>query len=150
MKTEPCIVVKVHDGDSMTLTVAGAKVSLRLDQIDAPELKQDHGKKARDALTKMLKGRTLAVERGLVDKYGRVIGTLWGDHGENINLEIVRQGQAWAYTRYVRDPAFPAAQAEAAAAKRGLWQYKRKPTAPWLWRQKHNIGEVENAESACA
>lgn len=144
MITEPCVVLKVHDGDSFTLKIGEAKLLLRLDQIDAPELRQDYGKRARLAVYKLVDGRQFAVQRGLVDKYGRVIGTLWDEHGANFNLELVRAGLAWAYTRYVRDAAFTAAQEEAAAAKRGLWSLKRKPTAPWIWRQKHGIGEVQD------
>jgi micrococcal nuclease len=145
MITEPCEVLNIHDGDSVAVSVNGVRVAVRLDQIDAPELRQDYGKTAQRALVKMLAGRSLSLERGPTDKYGRVVGTLWGDHGENINLEIVRAGNAWAYARYVRDPAFTQAEADARAATLGLWSMKRKPMPPWIWRQKHNVGELQNA-----
>lgn len=142
MKTEPCSLAYVHDGDSCSVVVTGKLVHVRLDQIDAPELRQTYGKKAKAALVKLLAAQGLAIERNTVDKYNRTVATLWAGNGANLNLAMVDAGHAWAYVRYVRDPAFTRAMDAARVKGCGLWQAKRKPLEPWKWRQRHNIGEV--------
>ena len=45
-------VVGVHDGDTLTLLVNEKQYKVRLDGIDAPELGQDFGTRAKQALSK--------------------------------------------------------------------------------------------------
>jgi len=46
----------------------------------------------------------------------------------------VRRGMAWVYERYMKDPGLNPLQADAKAAKRGLWADSySKP--PWEWRE---------------
>lgn len=48
---------------------------------------------------------------------------------------MVRRGAAWVYRRYSHDPALLPLEAEAQAARRGLWalpEAQRVP--PWEWR----------------
>jgi len=47
---------------------------------------------------------------------------------------MVRQGMAWVYRQYSRDPALLTIEAEAKADRRGLWQ-DRHPVPPWEWRK---------------
>jgi hypothetical protein len=57
----------------------------------------------------------------------------------NANLEQLRAGLAWYYREYAADvapenrPLYEAAEAEARAARRGLWG-DLSPQAPWAWR----------------
>jgi endonuclease YncB( thermonuclease family) len=53
--------------------------------------------------------------------------------GRDINLAMVADGLAWHFTRYSNDPALAAAEAEARAARIGLWA-DEAPVAPWEWR----------------
>lgn len=71
-------VLGVHDGDTLTLLVAGNQpVKVRLTGIDAPELKQPYGQQAKQALSALAFGKEARVESPGPDKYGRTLGTVF-------------------------------------------------------------------------
>ncbi|QYY35283.1 thermonuclease family protein [Ruficoccus sp. ZRK36] len=77
----PAKAVRVIDGD--TLLVQRLEVDepepavrVRLAGIDAPELKNDGGEAAKEALEKLVKGRVLEVHPIEYGKYGRLIADL--------------------------------------------------------------------------
>jgi endonuclease YncB( thermonuclease family) len=49
-----------------------------------------------------------------------------------LNKRIVGAGYAWQYKKYSKDPAYADLEAEARAARLGLWQEKN-PVPPWEW-----------------
>lgn len=58
--------------------------------------------------------------------------------GQDINLEMVRRGYAWAYKQYLRRPyasAYIEAEREARGKRLGLWR-DDNPTPPWEFRHK--------------
>lgn len=131
-KTLHGTVVKIYDGDTLTLQSGKRQYKVRLAQIDAPEKDQPYGQRARLALTELAYWRDARVEAEAEDKYGRVVGTVWvGDY--NINQELVRRGMAWVYTQYAHSPGMLALQQEAHLARRGLWS-DTNPVPPWEWR----------------
>lgn len=127
-------VVAVHDGDTITVLVAGRDIRVRLAGIDAPERGQPFRNASRNALEAQVAGREVrVVERGR-DGYGRVLGKVYVGPID-VNAEQVRAGYAWVYRRFAQDPALLALEAEAKAAQRGLWR-DRKPVPPWTWRER--------------
>lgn len=126
-------VVGVHDGDSITILAAGnEQLKVRLDGIDAPELKQPFSQAAKEALSSLVFGKVVNFERLKKDRYGRTIAVV--SLGQtNVNLELVKRGFAWRYDAYSHDPELLAAQNAAKSAKRGLWS-DPKPIPPWEWR----------------
>jgi hypothetical protein len=59
---------------------------------------------------------------------GRIyVGTL------NVNAEQIKRGMAWVYRRYSHDPGLVALEAQAQAAKMGLWS-DSQPQPPWEYR----------------
>ena len=126
-------VVGVHDGDSITILAAGnEQLKVRLDGIDAPELKQPFSQAAKEALSSLVFGKVVNFERLKKDRYGRTIAVVFAGQ-TNVNLELVRRGLAWRYDAYSKDPVLLAAQNAAKAARRGLWSDKN-PIPPWEWR----------------
>jgi endonuclease YncB( thermonuclease family) len=128
-------VVRVSDGDTLTVLVERKQVKVRLIEIDAPESKQAFGERSRKSLGEMCAGQLATVRysaRGKYDKYGRVLGRV-ECQGLDASAEQVRRGMAWVYDRYVTDRSLYALQNEARAAHAGLWADKT-PTAPWAWR----------------
>ena len=124
-------VVGVHDGDTLTLLVAG---------IDAPELDQPYGQKAKRALSALVFRKEVRVESPEPDKYGRTLGTVFLG-AVNVNAELVKQGAGWVYRAYPFPPELEGLEAQARAAKRGLWALpvdQRCP--PWDWRHKEPCG----------
>jgi endonuclease YncB( thermonuclease family) len=124
---------RVVDGDTIYLS-DGSKI--RLYGIDAPERRQPHGLKARDALATMAAG-PVQVQKMDVDRYGRTVAVVWID-GRNVNRELVEMGAAWVYDRYCKADfcdAWDTLEDRARTHRRGLWA---DPDAlePWKWRRK--------------
>jgi len=128
-------VVKVSDGDTLTLLVEQKQLKVRLVEIDAPESKQAFGERSRKSLGEMCAGQLATVRYASRDKYGRVLGRVQCQ-GMDANAEQVRRGMAWVYDRYVTDRSLYALQNDARAQHAGLWADKH-PTAPWDWRKHH-------------
>ncbi len=125
--------LRVHDGDTLTLRCPERRFKLRLRGVDAPEHRQPRGRAARRALAELLSGQALRVTSYAVDRYGRVIGDAWvGDR--ELSMWLVERGWAWCA------PSAPAAchtlQAQARRQRFGLWQ-DDNPEPPWAWRKKH-------------
>jgi micrococcal nuclease len=126
-------VVGVHDGDTATILTAGnQQVKCRLGNIDAPELHQSFGNRAKQALSDLVYGQTVQVEDEGGDRYGRRICMISTPRGQ-ANREMVRVGMAWVYTTYNHDQSLPALQLDAQTAHRGLWADPH-PVPPWEYR----------------
>ncbi len=135
-------VVKVVDGDTIHLLIKDNKAIkiIRLSGIDAPERKQDYGKKAKRYLSEFIGNKEVSVTYSKVDRYGRLIGTIFIDEHFDMNLAMVRAGFAWHYKKYQKEQSIRArliyAGTEKQARKKqlGLWN-KSGPVPPWTWRK---------------
>lgn len=129
-------VVAVVDGDTLTvLTSEKKQVRIRLAGIDTPEHDQPYGSRAKQALSALAFSKDVRVTVVDYDRYGRAVGRV--HVGEtDVNAQLVREGAAWVFTRYNDDPKLVTIEADARAAKRGLWalpESQRIP--PWEWRK---------------
>ena len=128
-------VVRIADGDTVTVLNSSGRIKIRLAEIDAPERNQPWGRKAKSALDALIEDQVIEIEQIDVDSYGRIVGRITFN-GLDINREMVRNGHAWVYRQYLRDKSLLDVEAEAKAAKRGLWALpdaERMP--PWKWRR---------------
>jgi endonuclease YncB( thermonuclease family) len=128
-------VIMVMDGDTLLVLHDGAKVKIRMANIDAPEKDQAFGMESRQSLLEMVQKKQVHINSQAVDQYGRVVGLVSVD-GRNINEEQVRRGMAWEYSHFHSDRHYIALQSEAQQARRGLWA-QSSPLAPWQWRKTH-------------
>jgi micrococcal nuclease len=92
-------VVKIADGDTLTLLVGKTQIRVRLDGIDTPERVQPFGRKAGQALAKKVFGKVVQIDDLGKDRYGRTLGIVRLGK-RNVNLELVREGWAWWYRKY--------------------------------------------------
>ena len=132
--------VGVHDGDSLTLlSPEHMRIKIRVAFLDAPELGQSFGYGAKQAMSALVFGKDIAVYPHTIDRYGRTVAVVYID-GQDAGLELLRQGLAWVYTRYL--PEAPAdiqanyrqAETKAREERRGLWSDSQEPVPPWEWR----------------
>jgi endonuclease YncB( thermonuclease family) len=126
-------VVRIADGDTLTVLVQRKQVPVRLVEIDAPERKQAFGTRSRQSLSELCARKTAIVKWRERDRYGRVLGRV-RCAGVDVNAEQLRRGMAWVFDRYVQDRRFYTLQDEARSARRGLWA-DRSPLPPWEWRR---------------
>jgi len=125
----------VHDGDTVTcLDERGRAVKIRLVGIDAPEHGQAYGAAARAALAAKIGGH-VRVSGDARDQHGRLLGVLWAGE-RNVNRELVAEGLAWSFGGFAADEEIAAAEAQARAARRGLWSDPH-PLPPSQWRALH-------------
>lgn len=126
-------VVWVYDGDSIKVQSRGRMVRVRLFGIDCPEKEQPYADRALDLTISLAKGREVTVRVKDHDTYGRVVGLVRLPDGRSLNRELVRAGLAWWYRRYSSDQDLARLEAEARAARRGLWR-DPQPVAPWVFK----------------
>lgn len=135
-ETLGCRVVGISDGDTLTcLTAQKQQVKVRLAEIDTPERAQPYGSRSRQALSDLAFGKDVILDVQERDRYGRTVARVQAG-GTDVNRELVSQGAAWVYRAYNRDKSLLAVEAEAKAARRGLWslaETDRMP--PWEWRK---------------
>lgn len=92
-------VVKVTDGDTITVLVEKQEITIRLNTIDAPERGQDFGQKSKEALADLVFRKEVRIETHGKDRYGRTIGDVYVG-SIFVNEKMVEDGWAWNYLKY--------------------------------------------------
>ena len=129
-------VSQIADGDTLTLRARSRPVKIRLVNIDAPESDQAWGFRSKRSLESLVRLETVRVRTRGRDKYQRVLGEVVRVRdGLDVNLEQVRKGMAWAYTRGAARGRFEAAEQTARENRIGLWQ-DAAPVRPGNWRRR--------------
>lgn len=140
-------VVGVHDGDTITLLMAGNRqIKVRLAQIDAPEATQAFGQRSQQSLSEVVFNKTITVEKETTDKYGRTVGTLFIE-GVDANKEQLKRGMAWVYRHYLHDQSLLPLEETARQSKVGLWA-DANPMAPWDYRHGGKGKETRQSSSS--
>lgn len=130
----PAQVIGIGDGDTITVLVDKTSIKVRIAEIDAPESKQAFGTRSKQSLSDLCYRVIAEVEEVSRDRYGRTVARV-NCRGQDVATSQVRSGMAWVYDRYSRpDSPLYALQAEARAARRGLWA-DGAPIPPWEWRR---------------
>ena len=124
------------------ISIGGRRISLF--GIDGPDLDQDRectakgvrygcGSNAKRALETLVDlGRVACVDSGKKNFIGIAYMTCTMN-GQDLGAELVRQG--WALAFLPQSDKYKDLEAEAKAAKRGLWQDGIRFTVPWQWRE---------------
>ena len=137
-------VIKVADGDTVTiLTPANQQIRVRLNCIDAPEKKQAFGQKAKQSLSDLVFGKTVEVEKHDIDRYGRIVGTVYLN-GLDINLVQVERGYAWVYKQYCSNNIYYEAENIAKSKQIGLWS-QPNPIPPWAYRRNSKPQRIDSS-----
>lgn len=127
-------VTRVSDGDTLQITVSAARkpIKLRIQGIDAPEICQNGGKAARDALRARLLRQSVTFSTQARDQFGRVIARV--EHsGQDMGAWLVSNGHAWSDA--YRNPG-PYATEQMAAQKKALGLWAQRPAIePKQWRK---------------
>ena len=144
--------VKVSDGDTLNVQkvengkFVGEVMKIRMFGIDAPEKSQDYGSESKQALEKMVNGKTLEIEEKNRDRYGRTVAVVYVN-GKNVNEEMVKNGNAWWYQEYdKKDTKMQAYQENAKKNKLGLFG-KRGYVEPWNYRKEKKAAATSKTKS---
>lgn len=124
-------VVAVAKGDSLTVLRDGKETALRLNGIDCPELDQPFGREAREFTSAQALGKDVTVKAVKREFSGRLLVEVKLPNGQNLTYALLRAGLAWWYRKQSADPILSGLEAEARAAKRGLWSGPAIPPEQW-------------------
>ena len=115
-------VTRVPDGDTLWVKplAGGTYRKLRLDGVDAPEICQDGGVAAREALAARLLERTVTVTERQRDDYGRALVRL-KHRGDDVAGWLVREGWAWSYRWRHSDGPFAIEEVLARKDRKGIF-----------------------------
>ena len=126
--------VRVVDGDTVSVEIDGQEETVRFIGIDTPETRHPskgvecYGREASARTAELLDSQTVYLEEDQSqdsrDRYGRMLRYVWTEDGRNVNMRLVAEGYAFEYTyetpyKYQTD--FRTAQDEARAGGLGLW-----------------------------
>lgn len=132
-------VIRVKDGDTIVLLDNDStQLTVRLSEIDAPEIKQMHGVISKNFLIDLILDKKVKIQKNGKDPYGRTLGVIFTSKGVNVNLEMVKKGMAWQYYSYSKSEVLKNAQILAKKKKLGLWA-DSLPVPPWEFRKKRKV-----------
>ena len=132
---EKAKVVRIVDGDTIVVALAGKNVKVRYIGMDTPEVVDPNspveplGPQAAAANKKLVAGKTVFLEKDVsdTDRYGRLLRYVWLQNGSSwvlVNLELVRRGLAKAVS-YPPDVKYDAilagGESTAETSLVGLW-----------------------------
>src|SRR4051812_38752418 len=145
---QAAIVSHVIDGDTVRIRIGpdSTEETVRLLGIDAPEI--THGPATQDAywgpesaayLKGLVEGKSVTLRLDTTqtrDRYQRLLAYLYERDIDNLNLRLVRDGQAYAHRLYPHSMIrqFEQAEDEARGKQRGLWADLREEQMP-AWRR---------------
>jgi micrococcal nuclease len=130
----PVSVVRVVDGDTISVLLDGSETKVRLIGINAPESVdprrpvQCFGKEAAAHMTELLSQHKVEllydISQDRYDKYGRLLAYVYRDDGVFINEAMIHDGYAYEYTYktpYEFQQEFKTTEREARSEANGLW-----------------------------
>lgn len=128
--------IKFADGDTFTfLSTEGDTFKIRLQGIDCPEKKQEYGATAAQFTKEFLNGQLLFVYIKDTDYYGRRIAVVYNQiYKQSLNEALLRNGLAWHYTQYDKNPSYSNFEYFARIKKVNIWS-SPNPVAPWEYRK---------------
>lgn len=131
-------VTRIIDGDTLTLSDNAQRPrTIHLFGIDAPELTQDYGNKAKASLSARAINQAASARCHAKDRYEHDLCVL-SIRGQDIGLEQIRAGMAWWNQRHALQQTaqvrseYQQAEFNAKIRRLGLWNSKN-PTPPWEW-----------------
>ena len=127
-------VVKITDGDTITILVAGTKeVKIRLYGIDCPEKKQDFSTQAKKFTSSLCFKQIVKVQAVDTDRYGRTVAIVKLLNGQILNEELLNAGLAWHYAKHESER-YALLEKRAREKHAGIWS-AGKQVAPWEFRR---------------
>ncbi|XP_062183481.1 probable staphylococcal-like nuclease CAN2 [Phragmites australis] len=138
-KTADALLRSLDKSGYKIITISGEEIltrkyRIRMRGIDAPELEMPYGEESKNALVKLIGGRSVTIYVYDQDQFGRYVGDIYCDN-VFIQEKMLKSGHVWHFKNYDQRPEFAKWEREARAAHRGLWA-SDSPEKPWDWRRK--------------
>lgn len=149
-------VVKVRDGNTVEVSCLGEvrPMVVKLDRIDAPEIRQPHGRAAMGRLRALVEGQRVMLCDCNTNTQGVIYGTFYQKTStgrmkdDSVNEMMLLSGCAWCRedAEGRTDQFDYDMMTKAKDCRQGLWRESR-PIPPSAWRKKH-AGEFSNLDTS--
>jgi len=131
-------VVEVKNAKTLSIQPrdGGFPVVCKLYGIDTPERYQPYEEDSLNALKSLVEDQFVQVKINGKKTYKLKYCIVYKD-GNDIGLEMINQGYAWAYRKILKPPykaRYIRAELQARSYSAGLWA-DPTPVAPWEWRK---------------
>jgi micrococcal nuclease len=138
LPSQAATVLSIGDGDTLRVLQQGQRLTIRLACIDAPEMAQaPHGAQSRRLLAALAPiGSAVSLRVVATDRYGRSVAEILRGQ-QNVNLQMVRRGQAFIYRQYLSQcnaTAYLGAERGAQTDRIGVWSRSGGIQRPWDFR----------------
>lgn len=132
---EEARVLIVKDADTYVLKTKDKLHTIRLLNVDAPELDQHWGFNAFLNVKKLILGKIVEVDILKKDVYGRELAMIYLD-GKRLDEILIENGWAWHYINYDSDLKLEKMMRIASKERKGLWECgAEKVCPPWIFRK---------------
>ncbi|XBI80232.1 hypothetical protein VPH35_089458 [Triticum aestivum] len=112
--------------------ILARKYRIRMRGIDAPELKMPYGKESKDALVKLIGGKSSRIYVYEQDQFGRYVGDIYCD-SVFIQEQMLKNGHAWYFKNYD-------SRREFLESCMPRFLALNNPEKPWDWRRDERNG----------
>lgn len=141
-------VVRVKDGDTYVFRKGNTDFTVRLKNVDAPELKQPYGYLSFVNTSKLLSGRMVSYDSTGKDLYGRVLADIWINN-QRLDSTLIRNGWAWHYQTYSKDSLLKSIMVLAINEKKGLWKCGMAGVCPPSFWRSYNLKDRSKYCNTC-
>ena len=144
-------VIRVIDGDTITVISDGKQTKIHLVGIDAPELSkikhipgQPFSLKAKERLAALIQNKTVTIKSYGKQRGGHSLGEVFLG-GINVNLEMVKAGLAEVNrgkpTKGLAISTYRNAEKDAKDKAVGIWELRDQYFSPMDWREMYELPE---------
>lgn len=131
--------VRVFDGDNITLVDRGIKTKVHLACIDAPELLQAEGERARKVLQNILDDEEIYIKVFKKDKFGRYTGEVLAGK-QNANKVMLSLGLAHYDRNQAKDcQGYAELETQAQSDRLGIWANGLDVMTPAQFRRENKL-----------
>lgn len=148
-KTGPIKVIKVIDGDTLTLE---NQKKVRLSGINTPETGECYYEEAKKRLTDLVLGKEIFLERDItdIDKYDRLLRYVYVEN-ISVNFLLVEESYAKVYDKYEDTTKYynELKSLEASAKNSGVWLCNNpRDNCTYVGSKNSNIYHIANSTTA--
>lgn len=131
-------VVNVIDGNTVEIISGDLdRMKIYFFGIDAPELDQEYGDRAKKLMEKITLNKNVVVQITGKDRLGHRIGIILIEGNVDPRLEMLKEGLAWTAEKNAI-PELESLKEHARAKNRGLWR-QDDPVPPWVFRRQQTL-----------
>jgi endonuclease YncB( thermonuclease family) len=141
-------VVRVKDGDTYVFRKGNTDFTVRLKNIDAPELKQPFGYLSFVYTSKLISGKMVSYDSTGKDLYGRVLADVWINN-QRLDSTLISNGWAWHYQQYSNDTLLKSLMVSAINANIGLWKSGMNGVCPPSFWRTYNLKNKSKYCKSC-